>query len=118
MAKKLICPQCGSAFVKHEGDYDYTQLTGLDPTEFELLLSGIELYECTCGTSPSIPRLTALHDQIATTLLSLPFIALRPSALRYLWKWTLSKLPDPRLTPKPIRLRLRWKDHGWEEVES
>jgi transcriptional regulator with XRE-family HTH domain len=65
--------------------FDYTQLAGLNLREYEVMLFGIKVWECGCGTAPEIPNVEGLHYAIGVALITKEG-PLQPSGLRFLRK--------------------------------
>lgn len=81
----IYCDRCEQALSQRTGPYDYTQLAGLNLREYEVMLFGINVWECRCGVAPEIPNVEGLHYAIGVALITQEG-ALRPSGLRFLRK--------------------------------
>lgn len=64
------CDECGQLLKAEESPFDYTQLAGLCPKEYTVLLRGIRVYRCACGLTPEIPNIEGLHYALATALIT------------------------------------------------
>ena len=49
------CPHCDKKREVVDGLFDYTVLSGLDPTNYRVELYGIIVRRCGCGLSPLLP---------------------------------------------------------------
>ncbi len=66
----LMCEHCGQELKVRRQAYEYTELAGLSPKEYTVLVEGIDLYECACGLAPEIPNVEGLHYAIGTALIT------------------------------------------------
>lgn len=81
----MKCAKCEQELRATQKPFEYTQLAGLSPMEYTVLLEGIRVFECACGRAPEIPNVEGLQFVIGAELITRP-IPLRPSAIRFLRK--------------------------------
>lgn len=63
------CEICQGPIESTKGDFDYTQLAGLNPETHRVTLHGIEVLRCKCGTAPVIANVDGLHYAIGLALI-------------------------------------------------
>lgn len=84
-ARERRCPECGARVRVARAAFDYTELAGLDPRDYRIVLDAARVRRCECGEAPEIPAAVALHLALALFLLRAA-TALKPSAYRFLRK--------------------------------
>lgn len=62
-----ICEHCHEPFSHRTGDFDYTDLAGVDG--YSVTLHEVGLFVCRCGEAPVIQNLSGLSSAIALALI-------------------------------------------------
>jgi transcriptional regulator with XRE-family HTH domain len=82
---KIECDHCEEFLVATKEPYNYTRLSGLDPHEYTVMLSGINVYRCACGLAPEIPNVEGLQYAIGVALVMLDE-PIKASGIKFLRK--------------------------------
>ena len=84
MAALHNCLECNQEYKIERGDFDYTELAGLD-SDHQIILRDVERRTCGCGVTPVIPNPAGLHYIIGLALI-LNEAPITGSAIRFLRK--------------------------------